>query len=348
MMDFLICPDCRFDFKTSDSQLLCERCDRKYCIVDGIPVLKKNSDYFYDYEFSREEYQKMIQRAEQGDWFQAFAESRNQQGKSISDYNIYYNSDERKALWKYLLPVSRDSRVLDYGSGFGNISSSLSRSFHEVISMEPTFARLRMWQIRAKQNGIRNAYLVCYGGDSPNLPFRDEYFDLIVLNGVMEWLPVSLEQGHPRQVQLRALQEIRRVLKKGGTLYIGIENRFALRYFLGHPDHHAGLRFATLLPRRLASLYSKIVKGKDYRVYTYSWWGYKKLLKQAGFANVNIYWPYPTYATPIYITDASDKKTIEYLVDQYSGNALLSFITRYLVKMNVLKYIFDTYGIVGR
>jgi SAM-dependent methyltransferase len=347
-MHYLICPDCRSDFATLDSHLVCEKCGHKYSIVDGIPVLKKTSDYFYDYEFSREEYQRMVHRAEKENWYRAFAESRNQQGRPISEYNIYYNSDERKALWKYLLAVPKDGRVLDYGSGFGNVSSSLARSFREIVSMEPSFERLRMWQIRAEQTGLRNAHLVCYGGDSPNLPFRDGYFDLVVLNGVLEWIPVSVQQGNPRSVQLRALQEVRRVLKREGTLYIGIENRCALGYFLGLPDHHARLRFATLLPRRLANLYSRMVKGTDYRVYTYSWWGYKKLLRQAGFTDIRMHWLYPGYATPIYITDASDRQTIEYLVDQYSGHPLLSFITKYLLKTGAWKYVIETYGIVAR
>jgi len=344
----LVCPACRVGFQLSPDQLACPGCGQKYPIKNGIPVIKKDSDYFYDYEFSREEYQKMVDRAEKEGWYRAFAESRNQQGKPISDFNIFFNSDERKAVWKYLLPVSAESRVLDYGSGFGNISSSLSRVFKEVVSMEPTFERLRMWQIRANQTGVKNASFVCYGGDSPRLPFKDRYFDLVVLNGVLEWIPESVREGNPRDVQLRALKEIRRVLKEDGVLYIGIENRLALQYFLGSPDHHAGLKFATLLPRWMANIYSGLVKGKPYRVYTYSWWGYKKILKQAGFNQVGIYWPHPDYAAPHYITDATDQKTIEYLVDQSSGSRLQTSITRSLAKIGWLKYLFETYSLVAR
>ncbi len=347
-MNFLICPDCRSNFKQEDGQLACPACDRKYPLREGIPVIKKDSDYFYDYEFSREEYRKMVDRAEKEGWYQAFAESRNQQGKQISNYNIFFNSDERKAVWKYLLPVQKEGRVLDYGSGFGNISSSLSRVFGEVVSMEPSFERLRMWQIRASQTSIKNVSFICYGGDSTKLPFKDSHFDLVILNGVLEWIPESVREGDPRHVQLEALKEIRRVLKKDGVLYIGIENRLAFQYFLGYPDHHAGLRFPTLLPRRMANIYSKLVKGRDYRVYTYSWWGYKNILREAGFPNIKIYWPYPTYAEPLYISEASDSKTIEYLVEQYSGNRFLSLIARYLAKTGGLKYFFETYSLVAR
>lgn len=344
----LVCPDCRVGFHICPGQWICSGCGQKYSVRNEIPVIKKDSDYFYDYEFSREEYRKMVDRAEQEGWYRAFAESHNQQGKGISEYNIFFNSDERKGIWKYLLPVSPDSRVLDYGSGFGNISSSLSRQFQEVVSMEPSFERLRMWQIRTSQTGIKNVSFVCYGGDSVRLPFRDEYFDLVVLNGVLEWIPESVRSGHPRHVQLEALKEVRRVLKKNGTLYIGIENRLALQYFWGSPDHHAGLRFATLLPRWMANIYSKLVKGKEYRVYTYSWWGYQKILRQAGFDHIQIYWPYPTYATPQYITEASDRKTIEYLVNQSSASRLHSIIVRSLAKTGWLKYLFETYSLVAR
>lgn len=344
----LVCPGCRVGFQVLAEQLVCPGCGQKYPVKNGIPVIKKDSDYFYDYEFSRAEYEKMVDRAEKEGWYRAFAESRNQQGKAISEFNIFFNSDERKAVWKYILPASTESRVLDYGSGFGNISSSLSRVVQEVVSMEPTFERLRMWQIRAAQTGVKNASFVCYGGDSPKLPFKDRYFDLVVLNGVLEWIPESVREGNPRQVQVEALKEIRRVLKEDGVLYIGIENRLALGYFLGSPDHHAGLRFATLLPRWVANIYSRLAKGKDYRVYTYSWWGYQSLLKEAGFSDVGIYWPHPDYARPHYITDASDQKTIEYLVDQSSGGRVQSVLTRYLAKSGLLKYFFETYSLVAR
>jgi hypothetical protein len=72
------------------------------------------------------------------------------------------------------------------------------------------------------------------------------------------------------------------------------------------------------------------------------------ILRDAGFPNVKIYWPFPSYAVPLYILDASDSKTIEYLIEQYSGNRFLSLVTRYLAKTGGLKYFFETYSLVAR
>ena len=44
------------------------------------------------------------------------------------------------------------------------------------------------------------------------------------------------------------ISEMRRVLKPGGSIYVGIENRYAYGYFMGAQDHNR-LRYTSILPR---------------------------------------------------------------------------------------------------
>ena len=126
------------------------------------------------------------------------------------------------------------------------------------------------------------------------LPFRTGTFDAVVLNGVLEWVPVTAV-GAPRQCQLAMLRELRRLLKTNGQLYVGIENRVGLKYFRGAIDEHSHLKFTSLMPRRLANAWSRARRNQDYRTYTYSRRGYAKLLREAGFTQVDFYCPYPDY-----------------------------------------------------
>jgi ubiquinone/menaquinone biosynthesis C-methylase UbiE len=199
---------------------------------------------------------------------------------------------EARAGWKYLLGVSKDKRVLDYG-GLGSISVSLARSFREVVCLDLTGERLMFGQKRAEQLGLTNVAFV-KGGDTPFLPFPEKYFDVVILNGVLEWIPES-HQRAPKRAQLDALREVHRVLNADGQIYIGIENRFSYKYFLGHKEDHTGLLFGSLLPRRIANVYSLAARGKPYRTYTYSVWGYKRLLRSAGFTSCRFFVPYPSY-----------------------------------------------------
>jgi hypothetical protein len=97
---------------------------------------------------------------------------------------------------------------------------------------------------------------------------------------------------------MSALTNVFRVLKPGGILSLGIENRTLPYYFFGKRDPHCGLPFVTVLPRRLANIYSKKKAGKPYRSYLYSSKGYRKLLKGCGFSKIEIFSSLPSYNYP--------------------------------------------------
>jgi len=149
--------------------------------------------------------------------------------------------------------------------------------------------------LRAREAGLKNVRALA-GGNTTHLPFPDAFLDAVMLNGVLEWVATSFPQiDDPREAQLRVLREIVRVLKPDGQLYIGIENRLGFPYFLGRPDEHSKLKFATLLPRWLANRYSLAKRNQPYRTYTYTWRGYRKLLREAGIPDTRFYCPFPEY-----------------------------------------------------
>lgn len=99
-------------------------------------------------------------------------------------------------------------------------------------------------------------------------------------------------------------------------VYVGIENRFGYLYFLGTRDH-SGLRYTSLMPRRLATLITQFRKHRPYRFYTYSYRGYRKLMLRAGFKPPRIYIAVPNYRDPRFIVPADDDRAIAYLVRRY-------------------------------
>lgn len=204
--------------------------------------------------------------------------------------NIY---DPRRAGWQVLCPLRRDSIVIDFGCGLGALSRSLARNVGTVVGIDACYERLMIHAAVNREQQIDNVQLL-FGNHEALADIEDNSVDGFVLNGVLEWVPERL-QGNPYQNQLDFLRECRRIVKPDGWLYVGIENRYGFRYFLGRRDDHTQMLFSSLLPRWLADAYSRIVRGKPYRTYTYSPKATQALVARAGFAHTAAYGPLPDY-----------------------------------------------------
>ena len=260
-------------------------------------------------------------------------------------------ADESRLDWRFLFDISKESAVLDLGSGFGGISCALSQRAGKVVSMDCSLKRLKLLDIRVKQEGINNIVPVC-GGDSMRLPFEDKSFDLVVLNGVLEWLAIFNPKDNPREVQLAKLKDIHRILKDNGSIYIGIENRIGYVYFLGGKDHN-NIRFTNLMPRWMANMYSKIRLGRPYLTYTYSILGYKKLLRESGFSSVDVYAAIPTYRDVFFMAKAGDKKTMGYFFQYLLRTAslkrkVIAVFSLLLLRLGLFKFLIPEYGITAK
>jgi len=204
--------------------------------------------------------------------------------------NIY---DLSRAGWQGACPLTRDSVVLDFGCGLGALSRSLARNCGTVVGIDGCYERLMINGAVNREMGVQNVHLIC--SDQTALAHvHDKCLDGIVLNGILEWLP-EMATGEPRAVQCEFLRECRRVLKDDGWLYLGIENRWGFRYFLGRPDEHVDLMFSSLLPRWLADVYCRLARHKPYRTYTHIPKGYRRILAESGFGDISLYAVLPDY-----------------------------------------------------
>lgn len=286
------CTRCCAALSLSAGRLLCPACQMVIPLHSGIPSFTNNDDYFFG-EIPSEAMIELAAAVDRIGWDAAFEEMCDHQHAELSDYIRQYIADASRANWKYLLQLPKDAVVLDFGCGWGETTLSLARSVGHVVSMDLTLERLLLLQARTRDKGLCHVAFA-HGGDSLPLPFAGDTFDAVVLNGVLEWVPVTGE-GDPRQCQLAILRELRRMLKPTGQLYIGIENRVGLKYFMGKIDEHSQMKYTSLLPRWLADRWSRINRGKAYRTYTYSRRGYVELLEEAGFEQIDFFCPYPDY-----------------------------------------------------
>jgi ubiquinone/menaquinone biosynthesis C-methylase UbiE len=272
---------------------MCERC-RLTCLNKGdyYDFMQENSYYWN--ELPIEETMEFLETANKRGW-KAAVRTVNLKHPGFDEYVMSMG----RADWIFhCLKPGSTKACLDIGSGWGGIAFALANIFDEVWSLEAVETRIEFQRIRNNQENRNNIKFV--RSDWLDLPFPDSYFDVISVNGVLEWVGLSDYSKNPRDLQIKFIQEVKRLLKPGGCLYIGIENRFGLNFFLGSLDH-SGLRFTSLLPRKISDAVvrlskragefrqsKELEKWPDYRTYTYSLWGYRNLLK--GFSEVDIYW----------------------------------------------------------
>jgi ubiquinone/menaquinone biosynthesis C-methylase UbiE len=105
-----------------------------------------------------------------------------------------------------------NGRVLDVGCGSGAMLVELSLRGFETLGVDISLSMTKMANELPLKLGVHKPFLSV--ADIENLPFVDKSFDLIVCAGVIEYL----EQDN------RALKEISRVLKYGGTTFISVTN----------------------------------------------------------------------------------------------------------------------------
>lgn len=298
----LRCPRCKAELERITEGLRCSECASQYRVQDGIADLRCGRLDYYFNPVPREAMNTLIEEAEREPWptivrrFMAHV-------KDNVDWLDDLIVDSRYA-WKLCLELPPGARFLDLGCGLGNLTKNIAPHVGEVVALDLTWERLRFAKRRFARFNANDRIVLVAGGDGPYLPFPDGYFDCVALSGVLEWVAdtVSWEDSdsklskavqmfmsffgdsNPRVMQRKFLQEIRRILKPGGQLFVAIENRLNYEYFGKRPDHHTQLWYGALLPRFVANLYSIAVNRQPYRTYTYSFGGCRKLFQSAGFS----------------------------------------------------------------
>ncbi len=204
-----------------------------------------------------------------------------------------------RANWHLLLSLPRESTIVDLGAGSGAVSHAMAKAYRQVVAVEPVSERVEFMRHRFRQEGLENIALIC--GDCYHVPLPPKSADLVILNGVLEWIPCGRVTGNPRRVQREALMRIRELLRPGGVVCIGIENRWTIELLLGAKDPHADIPYVAVLPRFLANAYSRWRTRHPYRNYIYSVRGYRRLLASAGFQNIQVYCAIPSYNYPRFI-----------------------------------------------
>ena len=149
------------------------------------------------------------------------------------DLSIERGKFVKSIVEKYI--ICKSLSVLDLGSGEGGTSIVLSE-LNMVSGCDLSLIRLK----RQKNNSLNYFRINC---DALKLSFKENTFDLIIMQDVVEHMP---------DVNL-LVNEIYRVLKPGGFIYVSTPNKCSIINLIADP--HWGFPFVSILRRKTIKKY---------------------------------------------------------------------------------------------
>lgn len=201
---------------------------------------------------------------------------------------FYHLSAQRENIVEFL-PISREDKVLEVGSGCGAITGALARKAGEVTCVDLSKKRST---INAYRHGECENVTIHVGNFKDIEPDLPADYDYICLIGVFEY-GQSYIGGEKPFVDF--LNILKKHLQSDGRIIIAIENKYGLKYFAGCMEDHLGTYFSGI---------ENYAAGGG--VHTFSRNGLEEIFKECGVEKYHFYYPYPDYKfmTTLY----SDKK----------------------------------------
>lgn len=125
--------------------------------------------------------------------------------------------------WNFLINrINVDSKILDYGCGYGRVTSQfIKKGYENIIGVDSSSKMIEL----AVENVDRDKFLI---QKDQKLAFKDSSFDVVLLFSVLTCIPIQSEQR-------LLISELTRCLSKGGMIYlsdllINEDSRNLLRY----------------------------------------------------------------------------------------------------------------------
>jgi len=154
---------------------------------------------------------------------------------------------------QHYLKLQKTATVLDVGGGTGYITKSIVEKGNDCVVLDVSKNQLRH---------VKHPRIKTIQGNASCIPFKEKIFDVALLVSVLHHIPTPYQET--------VLHEIRRILKKDGSIFI-------IEAF--HPKGITPKLFTTI---------EQILVGKTYHLHPDN---LKTTLEDIGFKSIEMYFP---------------------------------------------------------
>lgn len=197
----MTCPICESHYDDMHKWINCESFDDSFLYKDI--YVKKCSSCGHIYNRLLDKERNDLKRYYSEEYSQSNLSSNDNEGDKPGTNN-YFNLKRYEQVEEFIMDngVKYDSRILDVGCAMGGFLKHLdSKGFINLYGID----MIKAYVDKADNENIKV-------GSVYKIPFEDDSFDIVILDQVLE---------HLFNLRL-AMKEIRRVLKRGGLVYIGV------------------------------------------------------------------------------------------------------------------------------
>ncbi|HVF11276.1 MAG TPA: methyltransferase domain-containing protein [Abditibacteriaceae bacterium] len=281
------CPRCKGPVQLQGAGYACPHCDRTYPIVMGIADFRIFPDRYISYEDDYKKAAFLLEQAQKDKldfqglvqlYWKITPEVTPDRAERFAQ-RVFALVDKGLENLREIEELSgrgeqfKNQALLEIGCGTGGFLAAAVPRFKQVVGCDIAFRWLVIARERHRALGLEIP-LVCCCAEA--LPFRDNQFDLVVAENVIE---------HVKD-QTATIKECRRVLN-GGVLFLTTPNRFTLA-----PEPHVGVWGVGFLPRPWMPVYVHWRRGVPYRfLKVLSLAELKRLLLKNGFRRPRVTLP---------------------------------------------------------
>lgn len=190
---------------------------------------------------------------------------------------LYHLSPLRENIVDWI-PMEKDAKVLEIGSGCGAVTGRLAEKAGSVTSIDLSKKRSLINAYRHQECDNVTIHVGNFKDIEPDLP---DDFDYICFIGVFEYGRSYIDTKNPYVDWLRLMQ---RHLKENGRIIIAIENKLGLKYFAGCKEDHLGTYFSGI---------EDYAQGGGVRTFVKS--RLEEMFEESGLTEYSFYYPYPDY-----------------------------------------------------
>lgn len=190
---------------------------------------------------------------------------------------LYHLSPLRENIVEWI-PMDKNVKVLEVGSGCGAITGALAKKAGNVTCVELSKRRS---MINAYRHSECDNITIHVGNFKDIEPELSTDYDYICLIGVFEYGQSYIGGDTPFEDFLKILMPH---MKEGGRIVIAIENKYGLKYFAGCKEDHLGTYFGGI---------ENYAEGGGVR--TFSRRGLERIFRSCNVEEYHFYYPYPDY-----------------------------------------------------